>query len=154
MTPYLLAFFIAGVSSVSGDRYSNDIVELTVPRTSVEIGKSSELYINVAVKEGLHLQANSVEEEFLIPTTLEVTSQENLVAERHEFPLGKIFVLNGTTDVWKVYDGEFKVRIVVTATGACVGDRFLRATLRYQACDAKRCFSPGTLDFVIPVTIS
>lgn len=130
------------------------IVTVTVTESIAYAGVSSTIEIWVDVKDGYHIQANKVNDESLIPTTLEVTGNGPITITNQEFPLSKQFRLEGTENYLDVYDGKFPIKLflkpdVKTKAGSYV----LNGTLRYQACDSRSCLFPRVIEFSIPVEI-
>src|SRR5260370_34095099 len=71
------------------------IVTVNVREVVVYVGSNAMVAISVDVKEGYHIQAKKVNDQSLIPTTLEVGSNEFIQAEQ-EFPPSKQFTLEWT----------------------------------------------------------
>src|SRR4030095_3183660 len=108
----------------------------------------------VEVKEGYHIQANKVNDEYLIPTTVEVVADKNIEQGKQLFPVAKKFKLEGTNNFLDVYDGNFQITIPFkTQPRVKKGKYELQAKFRYQACDFKSCLFPKTIEFIIPLTI-
>jgi len=133
---------------------SVDIVTVHVSESIVYAGESNRVEIGVNVKEGYHIQANSVNDESLIPTSLEIETNEFLTISKKEFPLSKQFKLEGTDSFLNVYDGKFLVKLFLDPDkNAKEGKYVLAARLHYQACDSKSCLFPRTVDFSIPIEV-
>lgn len=131
-----------------------DLVMVDIPASHLREGKITKVEISVMVKQGYHIQANDVDDESLIPTSLVVDGGENVVTVRDKFPRSKRFKLEGTDTFLKVYDGKFPVRVYLTpATGSQAGKYHLAGRLQYQACDTRTCLFPRVLEFSIPVEI-
>jgi len=128
-----------------------DIVTVTVPGIKLEAGKSTTIRIQLEVKEGYHIQAHDIADEYLIPTTLDIEA-EGFVIEK-VFPTGKKLQLEGSDDILDVYDGTIGINVTIRAPAIARGKNKLRAKLHYQACDAKRCFPPQTMEFVISIEV-
>ena len=77
-----------------------------------------------------HINANTVTEPGLIPTTVTWKTPANTVIERTTYPAGK------------TYRGRVEI---VTDGRAPAGPLRLEGTLRYQACDADVCYPPTTV---------
>ena len=130
------------------------IVTVIVTESNVYDGISTMIPIRVEVKEGYHIQANRVDDESLIPTTLEVNDDKNIIIGRQEFPLSKKFQLEGTDTFLNVYDGEFQIKLFLRAVAKMqTGKYALKAKLRYQACDSRSCLFPKVIDFSIPLEV-
>ena len=148
----LLLLFLSFLSGTGQQK--TDIVKITVPNINVNQGNSSTIRISVDVKEGYHIQADQLDDEFLIPTTLTIKSNTNITIDNPAFPPSKKFRIEGSDDYWKVYDGSFDVNIGFKTAGTIQNRIFnLPATFRYQACDSKSCLAPRTIDFIIPIEV-
>jgi DsbC/DsbD-like thiol-disulfide interchange protein len=149
-----LVIFLVYFANSDVPSTSEQIVKVNVPNVTVYAGKGSVIILNVEVKEGYHIQANKVSDEFLIPTTVEITTDEKIKPGEQLFPAAKKFKLEGTNDFLDVYDGSFKISIPFkTQRGISKGKTHMQATLRYQACNFKTCLFPKTIDFTIQLTI-
>lgn len=130
------------------------IVTVNVTESIVYVGISPMITIWVEVKKGYHIQANRVNDESLIPTTLEVNDDKNITISKQEFPLSKKFKLEGTETFLDVYDGKFLIKLFLSPVAKTRTGKFvLDAKLRYQACDSKSCLFPRIIDFSIPVEV-
>ena len=133
---------------------ADSIVKVNAPEVTAYAGKSGEIYIYVTVKKGYHIQANKVNDEFIIPTTLEIKADEMTTTNKQSFPAGKKFRLEGTSDYLLVYDGVFKITIPFkTFEKIQQGKYTLDAKLHYQACNTKTCFSPKTVVFSVTINV-
>lgn len=147
---FIILFTIPGPSNAQ----SGDLVTVVVPETRLREGHTATVEISVIVKEGFHIQANEVDDESLIPTSLVVDGGDNIITVRDKFPRGKKFKLEGTDTFLKVYDGKFPVRVYLTpVVGSQAGKYNLPARLQYQACDSRTCLFPRVLEFSVPVEI-
>ena len=150
------AIIIVPVSLLIGNKQliSADILKITVPEIVVYAGKSSVIKMEIEIKKGYHIQANKVNDELLVPTTIEINEDKNITTGRQEFPPSKKFKLEGTDDFLDVYDGAFEIRIPFkTVKKISKGNYILDAKLHYQACDNRTCLFPKTIWFSIPVKI-
>ena len=151
MSPVLIVLFTY-LHSGNLLQTTSAIVKINVKESIVYTGGSSVIEIEVNVKEGYHIQANKVNDESLVPTTLEVNSTEFTTTNKIEFPPSKQFQLQGTDGVLNVYDGKFLIKLFLTPA-AQTGKHILGAKLKYQACDSKSCLFPRVIDFSIPIEI-
>jgi len=154
MISQLLIISFVHLSAGNLQLKSPAVVTVTVSESIVYDGIRTMIPIRVGVKEGYHIQANSVDDESLIPTTLEVHDDKNIIIGKQEFPLSKKFQLEGTDTFLNVYDGEFQIKLFVSAVAKTqTGKYTLKAKLRYQACDSRSCLFPKVIDFSIPLEI-
>jgi hypothetical protein len=130
---------------------------VTVRASSVVVtpGGSSEARLTVLVGEGFHLQANPASQEYLVPTKLEVERAAGVWPGKPIYPPGRPYRLQGAASDLAIYDGTFEVRVPLEASkDAAPGDRSMRGILRYQACDARLCLKPASVEFALPVRIT
>jgi hypothetical protein len=131
-----------------------DIVSVSVNETLLRPGKKGNINILVKVEEGYHIQANKVTNESLIPVSLETTSNRFIFINKAVFPPYKSFRLEGTEEELNVFDGIFTIRLPVrTISNLSEGRYVLKASIKYQACNAKTCLFPGKIDFDLPVIV-
>jgi|SRR6516225_812657 hypothetical protein len=146
----LLSYFLLGNEQEAGDT----IVQVNVPEVTVQAGKGADIKVFVSVKKGYHIQANDVKDEFIIPTTLEMETQNIIVTEKEIFPHSSRFKLQGTSDPLLVYEGDFLITIPIKARDVKNGKYFLTAKLNYQACDERICYAPRTIVFSVDIVIT
>lgn len=133
---------------------TSSILKVDVDESVVYPGVTTGIQIRVEVKEGYHIQAHAVHDESLVPTTLELNHNENIIINKQDFPSVKKFSLEGTDTYLDVYDGRFLIKIFITpVTKAPLGKFVLQARLSYQACDSRSCLFPRFIDFQIPIEV-
>lgn len=130
-----------------------DMVTLEVPQeVRIPVGESVEVGIDIIIKEKLHLQANPVNDEFLIPTTVKLKPGKDIISGIPVYPPGNSFILKGTSDTLSVYDGRLSIRFPVQIRPAVKpGKYLLEGELYYQACDSLKCFAPRSISFTISI---
>lgn len=153
MNPGLIIFL---VFLLIGHKHSapSDVLKITVPEVIVRAGESSIFKMEVEIKKGYHIQANKVNDDLLIPTTLEISENKNIRTGKQEFPPAKKFQLAETDIFLDVYDGVFEIKIPITTTKEIPkGKHTLNAKLHYQACDNKTCLFPKNIEFLILIKV-
>lgn len=134
---------------------NDSIVTVTAREVKVDRGENAVMHIYVTVKNGFHIQAHKVNDEFIIPTTLDINTGEIVKMEQQIFPPAKKFRLEGTADYLLVYDGSFEISVPCRAGEKIQkGKYILSAKLHYQACNNKTCFFPKTVNFSISVKVT
>ncbi len=152
---YSSFIFLIYILSFDNQTGTDGIVRVTVPEVKVQAGKAAKIDVHVSVEKGYHIQANKVNDEFIIPTTLEINTKEIIITGEKSFPEGKKFKLEGTPGYLLVYDGNFKITIPFKTDKKIKRGRYnLEGKLRYQACDAKKCFFPKTVAFTVVVEVA
>ena len=149
-----LTIFLMGSFAVSKQINVDEIVKMNAPKVIVQAGKHSVINVAVEVKSGYHIQANKVDNEFIIPTTLEIRGDKAIILKKQVFPSAKKFKLEGTDEYLDVYDGRFEISIFFrTQKEIQKGIRQLNGKLNYQACDSMRCLFPRVIEFSIDVEV-
>ncbi len=64
---------------------ADSIVKVNAPEVTAYAGKSGEIHIYVTIKKGYHVQANKVNDDFMIPTTLEINTGEIITTGKQSF---------------------------------------------------------------------
>jgi DsbC/DsbD-like thiol-disulfide interchange protein len=133
---------------------ADSVVQITVSETRVRAGEAGVINLYVTVKEGYHIQAHVVYDEFLVPAKIELADSGIISVVEMKFPPGRKFRLEGASDFLYVYDGDFTVTISFQANKKLLPQKYsLNGKLHYQACDMKTCLRPRSTDFVISLTI-
>jgi hypothetical protein len=131
-----------------------EIVSVSVDETFAVPGSESVAIISVKVKVGYHIQANKVNDASLIPVSLRIIHNSPFNIGNAVFPPYKQFRLAGTERDLNVFDSLFIIRLPIkTSRNTKAGRYLIKAQLHYQACDAKTCLFPKTLDFELPVIV-
>jgi len=99
------------------------------------------LVVEATIEPGWHINAHRPRDEFLIPTSLDVTAPTGVTLGAVEYPAPVERKLAFSEEPLLLYEGRIRMRS--TLTGEAKG-RF-EARLRYQACDDTRCLPPKTL---------
>jgi DsbC/DsbD-like thiol-disulfide interchange protein len=153
MANWYLIFFL-GILSSNNQIVTDSIVQITVPEVHVHPGEIGVIDLHVTIKEGYHIQAHVVYDEFLVPTTIELADGEAVSALSMKFPPGRKFRLEGSSDYLYVYDESFAITISFKVNKKVRPGKYsVKGKLDYQACDMKTCLRPRTANFAIPLTI-
>lgn len=133
---------------------TDQIVVVEPSETVVKTGANSIISIHVEVRDGYHIQANKVHDEYIVPTTLVFEEKDGFVISDIVFPTAKKFRLEGTDNVLDVYDGKFEIRARLnTHKQIKKGEYILAGKLNYQACDSVRCLFPREVKFEVQIKV-
>ncbi len=118
-------------------------------------GGKAEACVSATVAPRFHVQANPASQPYLIPLRLDLQEKPPLRLASPVYPAGKPHRLQGSDLDFSVYDGTIEVCVPVEAThGAATGDLAIVGSLRYQACDDRRCLRPQTVSVRVPVRVT
>jgi thioredoxin:protein disulfide reductase len=127
-----MALLVAAIASANDP----DVVGAKLSATPTEA------VVAMTIAPGWHVNGAEPRDEFLIPTSLSVTPPPGARAGRVVYPPPVERRLSfGGGKTFLLYQGT--VRLVAPLEGTASGP--LRAALRFQACDDRRCLPPRTL---------
>jgi Thiol:disulfide interchange protein DsbD, N-terminal len=126
------------------------------PVAVVTQGKPVMVPLLFHVASGYHINSNRPKSEFLIPTTLKVEANTDIVIGKTAYPEGHDMSFAFDPDEkLNVYTGDFKVDVQVHPLhSAQTGKYVIRGTLKYQACDNAACYPPKQLPVSFDVRIA
>ncbi|MGI9107384.1 MAG: protein-disulfide reductase DsbD domain-containing protein [Pyrinomonadaceae bacterium] len=130
------------------------IASASVEPVEMSPGATAKTSVRLTIASGYHVNANPASERFLIPTTLEVTPEAGIAADKFIYPkpLTKKFPFAETP--LAVYEGEAVIMLTLRAPrDTSPGQHALRARVRVQPCDDEKCYPPATIDTSVPVII-
>lgn len=128
--------------------------KLFVSRTSVLSGDILKIAVQASLVKPWHIHAEKVNDEFLVPTSLTVETQEGLEVLETVYPKPRSGKFDYSETAIDVFEGEFWVGALLKfAPGSPPGLRKLKAKFRYQACDERGCLAPKTIELPAEVEV-
>jgi cytochrome c biogenesis protein CcdA/thiol-disulfide isomerase/thioredoxin len=142
----LLCVMTPGALHAQGLRPPTATVTPIVKMDGVPPGGTSDVAIEVSLPEGLHVNANKPRDPSLIPIVLTVEPPPGITVTEIAYPTPTDLAQQGAELPLAVYDREFVIGVrLAVAAGVAPGEIGVPARLRYQACDEKMCYFPGTV---------
>ncbi len=152
-----LACAACGTDRPGGERSPAGREHLTVgaiTAATVPAGGAVEVAIPVNVADGFHVQANPAASEFLVPLELRLRPLPGVAPGAPRYPAAEPYRLQGSDDPLLTYAGTITIALPLAVDpGVRAGRVALRGTVRYQACDATRCYVPSEVPLEIPLVI-
>ena len=125
-----------------------------IPVVTVRPGESSDVAIPIVVAPGYHVQSNPAGNEFLVPLELHLDDAAGVRFGRADYPAASPYRLEGTDEDLMTYHGSVFVKLRVTAlASASVGEEKITGSLRYQACDPRRCLFPSSVPVAFRIVV-
>jgi uncharacterized protein len=120
-------------------------VQHLVPGTSFAVAA------RLVVDAGWHINANPASHDFLIPTTLQVTSDLPAKVRATEYPPATVFRPAFVEDSLEVYADTIvlRARVDFPANADPVAIDRLSLQLTFQACDDTRCLAPAEISLPV-----
>jgi thioredoxin:protein disulfide reductase len=130
-------------------------VEAQGPEAPVRPGGVVRAVIKLAIEPSWHVNSNQPLEDFLIPTTVELTPGTPATLRRAYFPAPETVKLTFSEKPMAVYSGTIRVGIEVeVAADAPAGPLALAGVVVSQACNDEMCLPPAEATFSIPIAVS
>jgi DsbC/DsbD-like thiol-disulfide interchange protein len=123
------------------------------PKVVGKRGGAIEAKISIQLRDGYHVNSNTPSDDYLIPLRL-TWSAAPLAAGETTYPKPQLEKYEFSEKPLSVFSGDFDLhsRFQVPA-GAPSGPNVLLGKLRYQACNARACLPPKTVEVRLPVEI-
>jgi hypothetical protein len=141
---------VAGFAQISlgGEAVKKGHVASLTDSADIEAGKPQVVEFRFRIDDGFHINSHTPKDELLIPTALKLDAGSISVLGV-DYPKGAEFKLSGSGEALDVYQGEFRVKVKVTAPK---GAWTLAGNLHYQACDNASCLPPRNVAVKAAVT--
>ena len=122
-----------------------DVVSV-VAADGAPAGDRTRVALRVSLPDGFHVNANQPRDPALIPVELTLDPPEGVVVEEIAYPRPIDLIQEGVELPLAVYEGRFAIGVQLALAGNLQpGEITVPARLRYQACDEKMCYFPGTV---------
>jgi len=127
----------------------------TIQKVSGKRNEAVEAKIPVSIDPGFHVNSDKPSEDYLIPLKVKWTSTGALEVGELRFPKPASLNMAGEEKPLSVFEGSFDIvaRFKVAAD-APAGPGSAAGKLSYQACNAKMCFPPKTVDISVPYQVN
>ena len=112
------------------------------------------LLVTLKVKKGWHINANPASLDFLMPTTLGISSGHPIEGVENSCPTGKILRFPFADRPLAVYEGEVTMPATLEIDPLPHGAVRLNLVLDFQACDVIRCLPPSSITLSVDVNSS
>jgi thiol:disulfide interchange protein DsbD len=130
-------------------------VEVYQSLSSVPPGGTIDIAVVLRMALGWHVNANKVNDEYLIPTTVGADPPPGLTVRTILYPRGIDRTLSFSDKPLRLYDGTtyIGIRLDVAPQTQPATDT-LEVKVAYQPCDDEKCIAPETKIFKVPIRVS
>jgi thiol:disulfide interchange protein DsbD len=130
-------------------------VEVYKSLSSVPPGGTIDVALVLSMSLNWHVNANKVNDEYLIPTAASVEPPAGMTVRATVYPKGVEKKLPFSEEPLLLYDGTVHIGIRIdVAPEAAPAEDTLRVSVTYQPCDNEKCLAPETKTIDVPVRIS
>ena len=127
----------------------------SIQKVTAKRNDKVQVKIPVTIDAGFHVNSDKPSEDYLIPLKVKWTDTGALEGGTFVFPKPVSMSLAGEQKPLSVFEGSFDiVANFKVAANAPAGPGSASGKLSYQACNAKMCFPPKTIDIAAPYQIN
>ncbi len=142
-----------GASSIAEEK-ELVVVENFVSRDGVHPGETFKVAVLLKITRNWHIHGHKLDDEFLVPTSLDFEASENLKILDYYYPPPKSGKFAYSDVALLVYEKEVILGALVEAKNdTSAGPLKIQGKLRYQACDDSSCRPPKTVVLEITVEV-
>ena len=111
----------------------------------VRVGDTARFAFEARLPSGYHVNSNAPLDEFLKPTRLDLALPDGVSVVETVYPAPLMFHTRFSETPLAVYEHQFVIGVQVRLPDDLpLGEHAVSATLRYQACSERVCYSPKT----------
>lgn len=126
----------------------------SIKKESVKLGKIGTGTITLSIPHELHINSNNPTTEFMIPTKVELKSDEVQI-EKTIYPKGKNRKFDFSETPINIYDGEVKIEFSFSVPKKLKTKNIkINAVIKYQACTEEVCYQPQKEEFILETQIN
>lgn len=130
---------------------SSDVVHLGGSGAGMSEPGSGDVQVPIRIDPGYHVNANPATFPYLIATEVTAEKVEGLELGKPVYPPAIKKKFQFANEPLSVYEGNVNVTLPFVARSS--GTRSLPISVRVQACDQEKCFSPATLKTNISINV-
>ncbi len=118
-------------------------VRIEPARVEARAGGQATFTLVATIREGFHINSNQPLQEYLIPTRVELLTNELFALEKVDYPKGELKSFGFSPDEkLSVYDGTLRLPVALRVKDADAGSHTVRVAFHYQACNDEICLRP------------
>jgi DsbC/DsbD-like thiol-disulfide interchange protein len=134
--------FAAAAEKTPGGAASVEKVEI---QGQARPGGNAVAVVHVKLEKDWHVQSNKPSDPNFIPTALALSPTPGVKSVTIQYPEGKAERVQGLAKPLSVYDGDFKITVLLSLDARAKLPLTIPATLTYQACKGGQCVPPKKL---------
>jgi len=110
--------------------------------------------VKVNIEAGWHINSNTPNDEFLIPTSFDLLSERDFEITTIKYPDPTILNLSFSDEPVSVFEGEFIIGVIIDLPEDLeLGDHQIPVELYYQACDDQTCEPPMDVKATLKISV-
>ena len=153
MKKFLFIGLFLGLIFVFAGETNAQTVSGSIGKGTISRGTTARGSIVLDIPGGLHVNSNSPNSKYAIPTVVKV-SAAGVKVGGVSYPRGKNRKFSFSDDTINVYEGRTVFGFNVTVPKGFRGSTIkVRATVRYQACTDEVCYAPKTKEITLTARV-
>jgi hypothetical protein len=153
MKKYLFIGLLLGLVFVFAGESNAQTVSGSIGKGTISRGTTARGTIVLDIPGGLHVNSNSPNSKYAIPTVVKV-SVTGAKLGGVSYPRGKNRKFSFSDDTINVYEGRTVFGFNVTVPKGFQGSTIkVRATVRYQACTDEVCYAPKSKEITLTARV-
>lgn len=142
---FVLGVAISNAQTVTGSISGGAVTRGSATRASVVLN----------IPAGLHVNSSRPSGEYMIPTTVKVSSTAGVRLSRVTYPRGVDRKFEFSQKAINVYEGRVVFPFTITPSETFRGRQVVvTATVRYQACTNEVCYAPKTKTITLKARVN
>ena len=152
----LLALLLLGSINFAQSEGDSNRVSIKLYQNLDKLPLNSQLKIAVKVKieDGWHINSDTPNDEFLIPTSFDLLSDRNFEITKIKYPDPLILRLSFSDEPVSVFEGEFFLGAIIDIPENLeLGNHRIPVELYYQACNDQSCEPPKAVKSTLEISV-
>lgn len=153
---YLIIFLSANLFAQFGQQ--EDLVKLKVYQSQDKVHPGTQLKIAIRfnIEESWHINSNKPKEDYLIPSVLTVTSENQAFNfAQVNYPSAKDLTFDFSETPLSVYEGEVFISGLLNIPEEIKPGKYkAKFTLNYQACNNATCLAPALVEEEVTIIVA
>lgn len=155
MTVMKRSIILSAVVLFLGVAANAQTVKGSIAGGTVTRGTAARGTVVLNIPGGLHVNSSRPSGEYMIPTTVKVTSTAGVKVGRVTYPRGVDRKFDFSQKAINVYEGRVVFPFTVTPAATFRGRQVVvNVTVRYQACTNEVCYAPKTKSITIKANVN
>ena len=122
---------------------------------SIHPGSEVKATVKVTINKTWHINSNKPNDDFLIPSKLEIASSEKIKLVKVSYPKGKELKFDFSEKPLSVYESEVTLPALLKIPAEINPGKYkVVFTLEYQACNNKTCMPPNSVSDTLAILVS
>ena len=152
----LLALLLLGsVNFAQSESESNRVtIKLYQNLDKLPLNSQLTIAVKVNIEKGWHINSDSPNDEFLIPTSFDLLTDRNFEITKILYPDPQVLTMSFSDEPVSVFEGEFFIGAIIDLPEDLeLGEHQIPMELYYQACNDQTCEPPQDVKSTLEIFV-